>query len=486
MRLEDLRYIFPETPKSFSSLVEKEVARHVSKKEDCVMEDGNRRKRRSTMAIGKAAAITLIIALSAGTAAYAAERVYHMIVEKEHPYAVTATVKKTDLSELPDEIDAVRIEVGYIPAGLTAFKDGDDIRTYHMADNSAYTGVFFETRVLDQDMNSAKEFFVDAYEEKTINNRECLYVSHTNGIKNGSYSQLIYVPFPEYSRVVIARCTDDLSAEEIWKIAEGLDLNATGEKVAVSSLIKISEEKDYWTVRAQNGGNRMNEIDYAVAEEKVRIVPLDTALPSAGNTAVGEIADTTLTVHSVHVYDDLSSVTWTDRQKQEWEKNLDENGRLKPKELYYIKAGDGKTTKDEIVSRKQMAQKIVVIDTTMTNTTDALIEDTIFFPLITCMDQKDGLYRQLTYDSPFAESYDYIESSVTYGSGFSASVFDENSHGGNHISLEAGESVNIKFAFVVDKDMLPYMYVDPDGDTEVGLHQEGLTKTLSFVDIRQK
>lgn len=151
---------------------------------------------------------------------------------------------------------------------------------------------------------------------------------------------------------------------------------------------------------------------------------------------------------------------------KEWENVTDENGKIVKNHLSYIKEGDGISTLDQIVREEDVNQKLLYVTVTYTNTTDTTINHICYAGVLTTLKkQEDGTYVQYVKMDESGDGYDYIRgnSDARLPEMQYFSHREEYGNGGNYISLEPGESIEIQMGWIVNEFDLDDLYLSLAG-----------------------
>lgn len=175
-----------------------------------------------------------------------------------------------------------------------------------------------------------------------------------------------------------------------------------------------------------------------------------------------------VSVDAVQIEDDLK-LLGEDNVPKEWKSAVGEDGKLVNNTLSYIKAGDGVDTVDEIVKTESIKQKLVYTTVTYTNETDEEMNHILYLGELMLMDCEGDVY-QIYYPEELlvllsGEDYDYVvwDGVAQHKAGMSYySVYEEyDGNGINYIpSLKPHESIQVNMAWIVNENVLDYMYLN--------------------------
>ena len=95
-----------------------------------------------------------------------------------------------------------------------------------------FASVLMDEASLD---TSRVEYFVTDKELLTLGEHEAVYLN-TQSIRRASYSQYIYISYPEYQRILIIYGTNNITKEALLELARSTSLTPTGEEVQLVPL----------------------------------------------------------------------------------------------------------------------------------------------------------------------------------------------------------------------------------------------------------
>lgn len=484
-KMENLKYEFPKPPSAYEDMVRNCVQKCVE--EDVIPEKGVKTTGKLIYAkAGRTAAVLAAAVLGVGMAVYAADKLYGLKIEKEGTYAVSVDMEREDVQEeLPEQIKETAVDASYLPENMQWYKDGAAIRTAKNREKNNPSYLYFEVLLAKGEDGQKLRHVENAETIQIDGEKEAVYINEAS-IRSSDAMQTIYIPFFEDDRVVEVRAYGEISKEELIKTAESVQLKYTGNMVSTSDIGVFGHT---------DRGRALEKPDEPSSAYQASVS--DVSVHQAGEPVMYETAaysatepvSVSMQVDNVRVYDDLSAVTWDDPTVQTWRQTADENGKLNDNERLYIKRGNGKETKDTVVEKKEVPRKLVAADVTITNQSGKALDHVLYFMTMDFLRQNDGMYQKIDNENRFDTDRSYDVTSSLYRSGgeeFSADVSDSDTHGGNYIPhMEAGESVHMQIAWIVDEDMLPYMYIDVDKDGGVLLSDENRDTTLTFIDVRQ-
>ena len=170
--------------------------------------------------------------VSTGIVTYAAgSRIYEIYLEKQGSYRIEAKIESEESAKkqtLPEKIDKVKIEPGYIPTGME-WRDENHIQY----PETPYLGGFsLSTVLLDSNSFEAvlQEKGVIESEQRIFGARKGIYLKYQDMEQDGSFDKCIYLLCPEEYQMLIIQIGDDISKEDAVKFAENISLVKTGEQ----------------------------------------------------------------------------------------------------------------------------------------------------------------------------------------------------------------------------------------------------------------
>lgn len=474
MRLEDLKYDFPKMPEEMRTMIEKEVAKQV-KTERPQFRNGKR-------AVGKTVAASVAAVMLLGSTAVAGVGLYRMQQEKVGNYGVNVSVTGNETtagvkSEQPLVIPDVKMEVGYLPDGMVKTEQGK-----YSFENALYQGgvsiAFFR---MDQgdDQFEMQHGDVLSSEDFSVNGRKGVYLEYPHlSEEEITFNQRIYVAFTDTHYVMEMFVGSDVSKEEALKIAKNISLVPTEDK-SDEEFVVAQNWSDY--LKGQEESQQQEEIpaQVAVAKEEMK------------NThAIGESFSIseglTAKVSKVQVADDLSLLDPA-LIDEDFKNETDENGKLRPATIQYVKNGNTESL-SEVIKSREVPQKLVYATVEYTNTGDKELSEVLFMGGLARIFE-DGTEMKMMSD--YEEPEDGAEWETAVNKGLSSfmemSYYDV--HGGergnNYIaSIKPGETATVHMAWVVTEEELGKLYLSLD--TYGGVYEfSDSSLEIGYVDVRQ-
>ncbi len=497
MKRQGVNGEFPETPSFIHEMIVAEVDRQVHKKGETVsMAD---HKKRSYKSFTRAAAGVVIACVATTTVAFAAVNAFQLYTEKQGKYSVNIGMKaEGDVAAIQEQIPEVKVKASYIPEGMD-WTDEDHLQNKN---TPAQGGFSFISMLMDQDdlKTVQNETNVKESEEMTFGDHQGVYLTYNTVVDfAGNFTSRAYILFPEEYRVLEVVIGNDVSKEEAIKVLSGITLEETGKTVDSSSIYTWSESVNP-TSDGKGDGEATIEMQHytSVAEDKLSVHKIgeDFALDMSGETSKGEYdwtTDITAKVDNVQVADDLSLLKGVELP-EEWADVTGKDGKLVSNELSYIKKGDGKDTLDQVVKKENVNQKLVVVDLTYTNTGKEDWKHLLYNGWLGLMKQENGKY---VFDTSGFNGLD--ENKTVDGAGYDEivgnsaaklmemtyySATENEGNGGNYISLKAGESKQVRMAWIVNEQDLSSLCLDLNQCMDMTGLTDGYFKP-GIVDIRQ-
>ncbi len=480
MRLEDIKQEFPEMPEKMRKMVEQEVEKQLR----VVQAKGY-------FSVKKAVVVTLAATLVLGTTIFAGVRMYRMSQEPQGTYGVTTKITKTEAAQTQESTEAlvipeVMMKVSYLPEGMRMREEGK----YDYASEPGVGGVSIMFYRMDMGDDAFEIFNTNVSESESIQvgSHDGVYLNFAALEEDEtSFTKRIYVSYPEYHYVMELVAAGNVSKEEAVKIAAGVELspvdeNSEGEAVVAWNWSEYlaSQKEDEALVESGEGQMKTS----ATAEEMKNTNQIGDAVMTAPALSEGgeflkiRVADVTVTDQT-----DILNPAYCGEEISEY---TDENGKLLPTTIQYIKFGDGVNTLNEIVDSRQVDRKLVYVTLEYTNTGSEDMEDVLFAPSLLRLKEQDGNYVILDGELPETDSAWDHAADVSYKGG-EMDYYDvqEGESGKNYIAeLKAGETKTVHVGFFVNEEELPYLFLSVD--TQGGgfeFTDEGLA--LGYFDIRQ-
>lgn len=479
MRLEDMKHDFPSMPEEIREMIEREVDRQVKTERP----EFQRRGRAAGRTIAASVAAVMIL----GTTVFAGARAYRVSRNSvgEHGVEVKITNETgEDTAQKALEIPNVRMEVGYLPDGMVQKEEGK----YSYEDALAKGGVSLLLYKMDtgDEKFSVRHEDVQSSEDVTINGYEGVYLESPSLSEDDiSFNQRLYVAYTDVHYVLEMYIASDVAKEEAVKIAEGIRLTAAddGENEGIVSAWNWS---DYQKGLEESRQQEAEDFDksYAVAKEEME----NTHAVGEGFLVEKE-SGLFAKITDVQVADDLSLLDPA-RTDEEMKGETDENGKLLPADIQYVRKGSADVL-SEAVSSRQVPQKLVYVTAEYTNTGTEELSDVLFFGSLLRICEQDGQMRMPSGDGYLFEKPqdgDAWTDAVNRGMSAFWEMQYYDAHGGergnNYMDrLQPGETKTVHMAWIVTEEELEFLHVslNPSG----GLEFSESSLETGYVDIRQ-
>ncbi|MBR3393829.1 MAG: hypothetical protein IKG51_06940 [Firmicutes bacterium] len=482
MNLHELKSQVPETPESFSEMVKKEVERqggtNIIQLADQQQAKSKRKKAASPRRMAwRIAAIVLAAIILIPSAVYAGIHFFpkaSTTPEGEYGAKVgleAETSKDTsdaepteDLYQLPDPVPDVHGELSFIPEGMEWF-DGA-----HLGDPDNPDHRQIRVGKIAYDKGELEDTFLirNVVDQKVVEvgDREGVYIQLADSYRGNYWRQRLYVLYPEYYHVLELIFTDEVTLDEAIETAKGITWSFTGETRTRASVWA-------WSDMIAGQINRGPEVIPVLEASRIGTTS------NINLFAVGETASTKDSVHyqpyeicveDVEVYDDIAVLDEDYFKDDDIYQCVDEDGNLLPAEISFILYGDGINTIHTVVGTKVQNEKLVYATLTFTNTGDETIDHLLFCGYLYPIEEKDGEYFRYLQPCPDGSSYNFISRSngqitdmAQYTMDYFDTTYDGYGDGGNEISyLEPGESATVHIGWIVDEEVLPYLFLSMD------------------------
>ena len=475
MNIENMEQEFPKMPQSMRDMIEKEVEKQVKVT-----------PQRGYFSLKKAVVASLAATFVLGTTIFAGTKLYR-ISSPQGNYGMTTKIEKTDATENTEKIDPapqLAMKLSYLPDGMTETEEGK--YSYEQTPGQGGISIVFYQMDTGDEAFWMQDHYVTESENIQVGNHDGVYEKMQNIVGDDSaFDQMIYVTYPEYHYVMQMYVCHDVTKEEACKVAEGIIL-APSEELADGTVISPYNWSDYEDAMAENSGEDEALKTTATAEEMKNLHKIGEEFAVTGE-ADGESQNLRIKVTDVKVTDDVAILdpVFMDRDMLD----VDENGKLLPDTISYIKAGDGINTLDEVISSREVPRKLVYVTLEYTNAGETDLKDVLFFDSVMKIREKDGVYEICGGEQPKeGDVWDTVQadsSSLEHGEEMAYYDVTGGERGNNYFdSIKAGETKILHVGFVVDEDALPYLYLNTgtSGSTYM-FTEEDLEQGL--VDIRQ-
>ncbi len=392
----------------------------------------NIRMKKTHIIAACAAAALVIVPTSAIAYEYFSAR-----IEKTGTYQNTVTITPQE-TQAEDAAQFMALDIGWLPEGYSLSPSGK----YHNDENDG--GITCQYIKLPKDLVVSEQINNSiSSEQYAVDGKQILISECAKGFAQTYddiyYNHEIWVVFDGTGYAAHAWLTSDLDTAAVKAFAEGLTLTPSDVETA----------GDY------------------LPEETGKIVHADNSAPTVlrdelNLIAIGEPAE----INHTGIYaEDTISMTVTDAWLQknfdgingDYSEYLDENGNVADLVRTWYNPGNGVDTLDEEVLSETVPQNVLVVQATYTNDSDHAVEHTIFPTLFTIRD--NVAQRNGHLESDIAErNTEFLHPLKPDGCFFF--IQSESGMYKNHITIPAGESVDVQLAYLVGDDMLDSLYMN--------------------------
>lgn len=473
MRLEDMKQEFPQMPQSMRDMVEREVQKQVKMV-----------PARRYFSVKKAVVASLVATMALGTTIFAGVKIYQMDREPQGNYGVTTKVSKNEAVEATeqentkiDEIPDITMETSYLPDGMVELEEGK--YSYEKTPYEGGVSIIFYRMDMGDSAFEILDTYVTESENLQIGNHDGVYLKMQENDGDWlSFNQRIYVTYPEYHYVMQMYIGEDVTKDEALKIAEGVKIIPVADETEENMvhawnwsdyLASIEEDDDSW------------EKDAATAEEMKNTHAIGETIQSDTEKNIQ------MKVTDVKITEDtgILDMAYSDNDFSHY---IDNNGKLFPTTIQYIKSGDGINTLDEVISTKQVQQKLIYVTIQYVNIGSEDMKDILYSVGLMKIRKENGSYVVFREEQPKTDDiWDYALDTSTLMKGGDMSYYDVRGgeRGNNYITaLKAGETKTVHVGFVVNEDELPYLYLNLNTAGGTAEFSDSALKQ-GLVDIRQ-
>ena len=476
-RIRDI-YKNVQTPDSVKERIN-ETLNAIKQQEGSAAATQIRKKHKKPLSFRKITAIAAAAALGVGGTVFAAERIYQMHLNQNGKYQSDIGISTEQ--DLPEEVEAVEVKAGYIPEGFALNPDKD-----YYVNESEDAGYYVHEPALIDEADPLSLLYVTDAETMTIDGHEAVYLSISENTDKDWRGDKLFVLYEEMDRVLPMGIWGHADKDELIKMAENIELTPTGKKTAVSGLPLWSE-----IVNSPEGKKAAEEPDdstyfnEASEEQMANVHQVGDSFQAESTLKDGEstVIQLEASVKNVQVADDLSLITneeaiWPDTYES-WKELVGPDGKLLPDTLLYQRQGDGVDSMPEIVRTEETKVKLVYAEVEYKNTDSKAYQDVWYFADLIPIVKEGDTYKVFDRTD---ETCDYVDNKNT-GVRHEMCYADVSGGGSgpkNYIpELQPGESVTIRFAWLVNEDELDKLYLNLNGNlvfTEKGLE-------IGFVDL---
>lgn len=484
MRLEDIRYDFPEMPEEMRKMVEREVEKQVK--------TGHIKLKRRGKAAGRTFAASLAAVVLVGTTVFAGVGTIWM---RRHPvgnHGVEVTMKEqgnqttaaaSEVIEIPD----VTMELGYLPQGMVETEKGK--YSFENALNEGGVSIVFYRMDTGDAMFDMLHKEVVASEDLNVNGYQGVYLEFPKLYEDMiAFNQQIYVAYTDVHYVMQMYAASDVPKEEALKIAESIRL-MPAEDGSEQNLIHAWDWSSYLASEKDNikNGQQSEEVRLAVSKEEMKNTHQVGESFSADQEGLEEQRGLTVKVSDVRVADDIGLLN-PEYIDDDIRGEADAAGKLVPATIQYIKEGN-EDSLSEVVKEERVAQKLVYVTVEYSNTGEQKLSDVLFFGSLMRLAEDGDKMRIADRGSAQPQEGDEWTTVINRGlSDFSEMLYYD-VHGGergnNYIAaIEPGETVTVHMAWLATEDELDKLYLNLD--TYGGPYEfSDSSLAMGLVDLRQ-
>ena len=544
MKIENIKSEFPQMPDEIRERIRQEVELQVRGYEKA---EANEMHRNSGKSVRKRkhssrhiAAVILAAALALGTTVIAGTQIYRMYTEKVGKYGVKTTVEiGKDYAEKSQEVtgstesssEGIKESVGTVTDIATETKEVTD--SDPALAEMQFGNCIMQLTYLPEGMIQAATEFQYYYEEPrwvgglsfsywkmdseepfemletSVMDSEEIQAAGHDGVymkrqvdfeeNEGAFDKIIYIAYPEEELVLQMHAAQNVSKEEALKVADGIRVMEQ-DNPEQEGMAENSASESLWSDFLDMMFNPETEVSGRFTTvEKTKLsnthrIGEEFSFPDiwakiGGETGSYDYEDAPLSVKvsDVQILDDSGILD--PAYMENLQDAFDSEGNLLPNTIKYIKSGDGVESLDEEIAVEQEPMKLIYVTAEYTNQSDKVMENILFFGVITKIEEKEGAY--VIYDR--AEHTEitgwdrmaYSQRGVEDGGMMYYDVYGGESNGSNYMDcLQPGETQVIHFGFLVHEDELSYMYLSLSGSGGTGLGFSESAIELGYVDVR--
>ncbi|MBQ9111604.1 MAG: hypothetical protein IJY06_09615 [Oscillospiraceae bacterium] len=391
----------------------------------------NIRMKRTHIIAACAAAALVIVPTSAIAYEYISAR-----IEKTGTYQNTVTITPQE-TQAENAAEFMALNIGWLPEGYSLSPSGK----YHSEQGGGITCEYIKlpkNLVVSEQINNSI-----SSEQYAVDGKQIMISEKAKGLTNVNdeiyYNHEIWVVFDGTDYAAHAYLTSDLDTAAVKAFAEGLTLTPSDVETA----------GDYCppeTGKIVHG----NDSAPKVLRDELNLI------------AIGEAAELN---HTGLYAEDTISMTVTDAWLQknfdgidgDYSAYTDASGNAADVVRTWYNPGNGVDTLDEEVMSETLPQHVLVVKATFTNDSDHAVEHIIFPTLFTIRDNVAMKNGMMTSD--IAERNTEFLHDLKADGGF-FSIQSESGMHKNHITIPAGESVDVQLAYLVSEDMLGSLYMN--------------------------
>ena len=308
-----------------------------------------------------AAAAAMIFGLCTVTA-FAGVSIYQFVVQQKSAYSMEAGLQLQTIADLK-EVDEVSLSFGFIPEDMEL--SGKGTYTYISEENDR--GYYVDTIVVDTEGSWTENYVFNA-KTLSVGERESLLVETGETADDADeWKQYdLLISFPEYQRIVKVWGWGHVNEEELIKVGENIEMQPTGNKVAVSDQATWSQYLTYKT--ADLSAPAAEERDLTSTEKEMNNLHQigETFVQTDSQSADGISVKVSAKVTGMELADNVSLLQ-PQYIEDSWKEILDANGQIGSAALQFKTYGDGVDTLGRIVHTESVPMKLVYVTMELKN-----------------------------------------------------------------------------------------------------------------------
>lgn len=352
---------------------------------------------------------------------------------------------------------------GYIPEG---YKDMDGSGQKFCKDDYWQNGIslcVMSADWLGMNENTLSADNVKSVEETTINGMDAdlITLNYDKERVTRTFDKRIYMFNSQEGYVGIVYGGNDISMEELVKVAENLVFTKTDQQVEPVDLKKLEKEK-----KAQAEYEKKQQA--WIAQKYEEGIPAERVFDKGESFTWGwDDVPYELTVLECQVLDSGAALALDGFNEYEMvAARMNEDKTLKPydRETFRGWAPQYGSDEPEMISREEAEQKFVTVKMQVTNPGDETRDFWAGAPVLQSLkEEKDGKYP---YDDIYTKPYNMEEYGIPdriFPVYFDGSLFEAPNNHFFYRELAPGETITYTLAYIVDADRIDNMYLSFGG-----------------------
>lgn len=418
-------------------------------------------RRRRLFGLPPAAAAAMVLGLCTVTA-FAGVSVYQFVVKQKSTYSVEAGLRLQTIADLK-EVDEVSLSFGFIPEDMELSGKG----TYKYISEENDRGYYVDTIIVDTEGSWTENYVFDS-RTLTVGERESLLVE-TGDTADATEEWKQYdllISFPEYQRIVKVWGWGHVNEEELIKVGENIEMQSTGNKLAVADQATWSQYLTYKAADLTAPGVTKEKDLSATAKEMDNLHQLgESFILTDGQGIDGSLVKVSAKVTGMELADDVSLLQ-AQYVEASWKELLDGNGKIGAAELRFKKYGDGIDTLNRIVYTEIVPMKMVYVTMELKNEGLSDLPEYGFLGSLMRILPEGKQWRipELGDNVNVSEAYDSVEY-ASPGLGFEEMFYwdveGKRPIEKNYITnFAAGDTKEVHMAWLVPADQTDHMYLN--------------------------